>query len=68
MSNEGMEKLRARVHGDVELARRLRRIEPEKFEAEILRLAAEAGSDVTLDDLHAAAARGRHAWILRWIR
>ncbi|MDB5069959.1 MAG: hypothetical protein JWM87_1070 [Candidatus Eremiobacteraeota bacterium] len=68
MSTEGLEALRARVHADAELARRLRRVEPERFTDEVLELAAAAGYDVTAAELHETIARAREAWILRWIR
>ena len=68
MSKEGLEALRARVHADAELAQRLRRVEPERFKAEVLRLAAADGYDVTAADLDETIARERKAWMLRWIR
>jgi hypothetical protein len=68
MSRHGLEMLRARVHADPELARRLRRLEPERFHAEVLRLAAQAGDDVTPADLGEAVAQARREWMLRWIR
>jgi hypothetical protein len=66
MSEDGLDALRARVNADAELARRLRRIEPEHFALEVERLAAELGCDVAADDVHAAVAQGRRAWLLRW--
>ncbi len=68
MSRAGLDALRARVHADPELARRLRELEPERLHAEVLRLAADAGDDVTAEDLGAAVARARQEWMLRWIR
>jgi hypothetical protein len=68
MSEEGLDALRARVCDDVELARRLRRMEPERFVSEVPRIAAECGVDVAADDVQHAIAQGRHAWNLRWIR
>lgn len=68
MSQAGLEALRARVHGDPELARRLRALASDRFEAELLRLAAERGDDVTPRDVGEAIARARQAWMLRWVR
>ncbi len=68
MSRQGLDALRARVHADPELARRLHALEPERFEAELLRLAAEHGDDVTRPDLDAARALARQEWLLRWVR
>ncbi len=68
MSQQGLEALRARVHGDPELARSLHRLAPERFEAELLRLAAEGGDDVTPRDVGEARARARQDWMLRWVR
>ncbi len=68
MSRQGLDALRARVHADPALARRLRALEPERFQAEVLRLAAESGDDVTPADVSEALARARQAWMLRWIR
>jgi hypothetical protein len=68
VSQRGLEALRARVHGDPELARRLRGLAPERFEAELLRLAAEHGDDVTELDVEQALARARRDWMLRWVR
>jgi predicted ribosomally synthesized peptide with nif11-like leader len=68
MSREDLEAFRAYVHRDVSLAQRLRRVPPGRFTEEILRLAGEAGHDVTATDLDEALARARQAWILRWIR
>lgn len=68
MSRQGLEALRARVHRDPELARSLRRLAPERFEAELLRLAAECGDDVTPQDVGEARTRAHRDWMLRWIR
>jgi len=68
MSKEGLEALRARVHADAELARWLRRVEPERFKDEVLRLAAENGDAVTARDLDETIAAARQAWMLRWIQ
>lgn len=68
MSKKGLEALRARVHGDAEFARRLRRVEPERFRDEVLRLAAANGDDVTALDLDETIAAARQAWMLRWIQ
>ena len=68
MSQRGLEALRARVHADVELARRLRRLEPARFVDEVAALAASLGIEVTREELDAALARSRQAWALRWIR
>ncbi len=68
MSQQGLEALRARVHGDPELARALRRLAPEQFEAELLQLAAECGADVTPQDVGEARVRARRDWMLRWVR
>ena len=68
MSQEGLEALRARVHADAELARRLRRLEPAAFAAEVLRTAGAWGLDVTQHDLDGAVAQARRDWLLRWLR
>jgi hypothetical protein len=68
MSEEGLDALRARICDDAELARRLRRIGPEHFVSEVMRVAAECGVDVAADDVQRAIGQGRHAWNLRWIR
>lgn len=68
MSRQGLDALRARVHAEPELARRLRALEPERVDAELLRLAAERGDDVTRADLDAARALARQEWMLRWVR
>ena len=68
MSKEGLDALQQRVWDDVEFARRLRRIAPEQFVSEAVRVAAEGGLDVAADDVQRAVAQGRQAWNLRWIR
>ena len=68
MSQAGLDALRARVHADPELARSLRDLAPAHFEAELLRLAAELGDDVTRRDVGEAVAQARQAWMLRWVR
>jgi len=68
MSAEGLDALRARVHADAELARRLRRIDPARFVDEVTALAASLGIAVTREELDSAIARERQAWALRWIR
>ena len=68
MSAEGLQALRARVGADPDLARRLRRLAPERFSGEVARLAAELGFDVAEADLDAAIAHARSAWMLRWVR
>jgi hypothetical protein len=68
MSVEGLRALRARVHGDPELALRLRRVEPARFAADVLRLASEIGCDVTESDIAGAEASAQRAWSLRWVR
>ncbi len=68
MSRQGLDALRARVHADPELARRLRGFAPERVEAEVLKLAGAYGDDVTAADLAAALAQARQAWLLRWVR
>ena len=68
MSRQGLDALRARVHADTALARRLRALEPQRLEDEVLRLAAESGEDVTPADVGEARAQARQAWMLRWIR
>lgn len=68
MSQEGLEALRARVHADAELARRLRRLEPDALAAEVLRAAAACGDDVTQRDLDEAMQHARRDWMLRWVR
>jgi hypothetical protein len=68
MSREGLDALRARVNVDPDLARRLRRLEPEGFSGEVVRLAGELGLDVAEADLDAAIAQARSAWMLRWVR
>lgn len=67
MSKEGLDALRARVHEDAALARSLHGIEPELFVAEASRIAAESGIEVTPAELEDAVARGRQAWIMRWV-
>jgi hypothetical protein len=67
MAEDGLNALRARVGNDVELARRLQRIEPERFVDDVCVLAAELEFDVSAAELDAAIARGRQAWALRWI-
>jgi hypothetical protein len=67
MAGEGLNALRARVDEDVELARRLRRIAPERFVDDVRALAAELGLDVPAAELEAAIAHGRQSWALRWI-
>jgi predicted ribosomally synthesized peptide with nif11-like leader len=68
MSVEGLRALRERVHGDPELAIRLRLVEPERFAADVLRLAAENGYDVTEADVAGARSSAQRAWTLRWVR
>ena|GEM_PF-1584396 len=68
MSREGLRALRERVHGDPELAIRLRRVEPERFAADVLRLASENGYDVTGADIAGARTEAQRAWTLRWVR
>jgi predicted ribosomally synthesized peptide with nif11-like leader len=68
MSREGLDALRARVSADPDLARRLHRLEPERFTSEVIREAAELGFDVAEPDLDAAIAQARSAWMLRWVR
>jgi hypothetical protein len=67
MSKEGLDALRARVHEDAALARRFRRIEPERFVAEAVRIAAESEIAITEAELEGAIADGRRAWTMRWI-
>jgi predicted ribosomally synthesized peptide with nif11-like leader len=67
MAEEGLDALRARVDEDVDLARRLRRIDPERFVDEVRAIAAELGFDVTAAEFDAAIAHGRQQWALRWI-
>jgi len=68
MPSEGLRALRERVHGDHELALQLRRVEPERFSAEVLQVASELGCEVSDADLADAIAQARRAWTLRWIR
>jgi hypothetical protein len=68
VSREGLEALRARVDDDPELALRLRRVEPERFAADVLRLASENGYDVTDADIAGARTEAERAWTLRWVR
>jgi len=67
MSREGLEALSSRVHADEALVLRLRRAELAHFEAGVVRLARELAIDVTEEDVRDAIARGREAWLLRWI-
>ena len=60
--------LRARVHADLVLARRLARVEPERFASALIEVAAELGIDVTSQDVEAAVMRGRIEWMQRWLR
>ncbi len=64
----GLQTLRARVAADAELARRLRRIDPARFAAEVVAVAASLGIGVSRSEVDAAVERGRGAWMLRWIR
>lgn len=68
MSQAALDALRARIYDDVEVARRLRRIEPELFVSEVTRVAAESGLDVAADEIRRAIEQGRLEWSLRWIR
>ena len=68
MAQEGLDALRARVHADAELARRLRGIDPARFADELVAVAASVGIGVTRSELEAAVERGRGAWMLRWIQ
>jgi hypothetical protein len=68
VAQQGLDALRARVHADAELARRLRRIDPARFADEVVAVAASVGIGVTRRELEAAVERGRGAWMLRWIQ
>ena len=68
MSKEALDALRARVHGDPELARRLRAIPAGEFTESLPRIAAELGYDVTQDDVTEAIAQAKRSWTLRWIQ
>lgn len=68
MSREGLQALRARVHGDPELAMRLRAAKPEQVVAAVLAAAAAHGDDVTREDCEDAMRRARQEWAQRWIR
>jgi hypothetical protein len=68
MSREGMEALRARVNDDPQLAHRLHDIEPDRFCADVVGVAAELGFSVERADVEEALAEGRRVWSLRWIR
>lgn len=68
MSREALEALRARVHGDLELARRLHGTEPAEFTGATTRLASELGYDINANDVRDAIAEWVRAWIMRWIR
>jgi hypothetical protein len=68
MAADDIQALRRRVHGDSVLALRLRRVAPEQFTAEVLRVASEIGCDVDEADLRDAIAQGRRAWTTRWLR
>ena len=67
MSKEALNALRALVHQDPDLARRLHRIAPEHFIDEVLRLAAGLGISVNDADVQQAIMHGRQSWALRWI-
>ncbi len=67
MAGEGLNALRARVGEDVDLARRLRGVAPERFVHDVCALAAELGFNVSAAELEAEIAQGRQAWLLRWI-
>jgi hypothetical protein len=67
MSKEGLDALRAVVHQDPDLARRLHRIAPAQLVDEVVRLAAALGLGVDEADVHAAIMHGRQSWALRWI-
>jgi len=68
MPGDALEALRAHVHGDAVLARRLGSLDDDAFAEAVLALATERRLDVTRADLDAAADAGRRAWALRWIR
>ncbi|MDB5040943.1 MAG: hypothetical protein JWN27_1669 [Candidatus Eremiobacteraeota bacterium] len=65
---EGMNALRARVHADFALARRLARVEPQHFVSALVEAAGELDIDVTAEDVEAAVTRGRVEWLQRWLR
>ena len=67
MAEQGLNALRARAHGDADLALRLRRIAPERFVDDVRAVAAELGIDVSAAELEAAITQWRQAWALRWI-
>jgi hypothetical protein len=68
VASEALAELQRRVSGDPAFAQRLRALEPERFVAEVMRESARLGLDVSEDDLRGSIARGRHAWVMRWIR
>jgi hypothetical protein len=68
VATAALDALRARVYADAALAERLRAIEPDRFIDEVARIARELGCDVSTDELRAAIAEARHAWMLRWTR
>ena len=68
VSTEGLDALRARVDDDPELALRLRRVEPECFVADVMRVAAESGFVVAEHDIADAMISAQRAWTLRWVR
>jgi hypothetical protein len=68
VSREGLDALRARVHADPELARRLYRVPDDRFADELSRIAAAAGCEVDAGDVRAALAQARTSWGLRWVR
>jgi EAL domain-containing protein (putative c-di-GMP-specific phosphodiesterase class I) len=63
-----MNVLRARVHADFALAKRLARVEPENFASALIEAAGELGIEVTAQDVEAAVMRGRVEWMQRWLR
>jgi hypothetical protein len=68
VSKADLDRLRADVFLDPELAARLRRIDSAHFADEVCRLAGERGLDVTAADVDHATAAAQRAWMLRWIR
>ena len=68
MSKGDLDALRARIDEDRELALRLRRTLPDRFVAEVLRVASERGFDISETEIAAAMVSAQRAWMMRWVR
>jgi hypothetical protein len=59
--------LRARVHGDHDLAARLRAVPPDQFPRALAAIADSAGLPLDEETIRRAIAAEEHAWRLRWL-